>query len=81
MAKLLSFLYDKSNIVKWFFFALLIFIIVFDYFAERHAAHFFGDNIIGFWTIFGVFICLAMIIICKGLSHVWLMKGEDYYDN
>jgi hypothetical protein len=24
--------------------------------------------------------CLGMIVICKGLAHVWLEKEENYYD-
>ena len=44
------------------------------------AAHFFGDSIMGFWSVFGIFGCLGMIVVCKGLSHVWLEKEEDYYD-
>lgn len=80
MGKLIIFLRDHSGFLKWLFFAWLIFTIVFDFYAQRHAAHFWGDNVTGFWSIFGFFGCLAMIVICKGIYHVWLMKEEDYYD-
>lgn len=80
IAKMIGYLRDHSQIVKWIFFGFLAFAIAFDFFAERHEPHFWGDNVIGFWTGFGLLGCLVMIVICKGLSHVWLMKSEDYYD-
>lgn len=80
MAKIVSFLRDNSDTLKWIFFAYLAFAVVFDFFADRHHAHFWADYIIGFWAIFGLIGCLGMIVICKGISHVWLMKDEDYYD-
>jgi hypothetical protein len=30
--------------------------------------------------LFGLIGCLGLIIVFKGLSHVWLEKKEDYYD-
>ena len=80
MARLIGFLRDRSHVVKWVFFASLLFFVVFDFYADRHEPHFFGDTIIGFWSIFGLIACLGMIVICKGISHVWLTKDEDYYD-
>jgi hypothetical protein len=80
IAQLFGYLRDHSVVLKWVFFAYLAFTLVFDFFAERHQAHFWGDSVIGFWTLFGIFGCLGMIVVFKGLSHVWLVKGEDYYD-
>ncbi|MBF0100166.1 MAG: hypothetical protein HQK77_04580 [Desulfobacterales bacterium] len=80
MAKFLEYLHDHANIVKYVFFIFLIGTVVFDFFAERHEAHFWGDHIFGFWTIFGIFGCLGMIVICKGIAHAWLMKDENFYD-
>ena len=80
MARLIGYLRDHAHILKLVFFGFLVFSIVFDFLAHRHEPHFFGDNIIGFWSMFGLAACLGMIVGCKGLSHVWLEKGEDYYD-
>ncbi len=80
MAKLITYLRDRAHILKYVFFAYLLFAIVFDYFAERHEPHFFGDTIIGFWSIFGTAVCLAMVVVFKGLYHNWLKQDEDYYD-
>lgn len=80
MVRLLRYLNERSHILKSLFFVFLIITIVFDFFAERHGHHFFGDSIFGFWSIFGALGCLGMIVFCKGLSHVWLEKEENYYD-
>ena len=80
MVRLLDFLNRHSNVLKILFFVFLALFVALDFYAERHHSHFFGDSIIGFWALFGVFGCLGMIVFCKGLSHVWLMKEEDYYD-
>jgi len=80
MVRLLKYLNERSHVLKWLFFAFLTLTVVLDFYAARHESHFFGDAIIGFWSLFGVLGCLGMIVVCKGLSHVWLMKEEDYYD-
>ena len=80
MVRLLKYLNEHSHILKYLFFLFLVLTIVFDFFAARHGSHFFGDSITGFWAAFGGLGCLAMIVFCKGLSHVWLEKEEDYYD-
>lgn len=71
---------ERSHILKVVFFAVLAGVVAFDFLIERPKAHFFGDEIIGFWSIFGLLGCLALIVVFKGLSHVWLEKEEDYYD-
>jgi hypothetical protein len=81
IARMIGFLRDHSQSLKWIFFGFLTFAVAFDFFARRHAAHFWGDEVFGFWTLFGLLGCLGMIVICKGLSHVWLMRSEDYYDD
>lgn len=78
--RILNYLNERSHMLKRIFFVFLALAVVFDFYAARHEPHFFGDSIIGFWSLFGVLGCLGMIILCKGLSHVWLMKKEDYYD-
>jgi vacuolar-type H+-ATPase subunit I/STV1 len=80
MVRILNYLNEHSVMLKRIFFVFLILTVVFDLYVKRHEMHFFGDAIIGFWSLFGIIGCLGMIIVCKGLSHVWLMKKEDYYD-
>jgi drug/metabolite transporter (DMT)-like permease len=80
IAQVITYLRERSEMMKWIFIAYLGFALVFDFFADRHHAHFWADHIIGFWAIFGLVGCLAMIVFCKGLSHVWLERDTDYYD-
>ena len=78
--RILNYLNEHSRMLKRIFFIFLALFVVFDFYAVRHEPHFFGDTIIGFWSLFGVLGCLGMIVICKGIAHVWLEKEEDYYD-
>ena len=81
MGRVITFLRDNSRALKWLFFAFLLFTVVFDvFFVERHAPHFWGDSIRGFWSLFGVLGCMGMVAVFKGLYHVWLKQSEDYYD-
>jgi hypothetical protein len=80
MIRILDYLNKHSQVLKRLFFAFLPGTVAYDFFAKRHGTHFFGDSIIGFWSVFGVLGCLGMIVVCKGLSHVWLEKEEEYYD-
>jgi hypothetical protein len=38
------------------------------------------SNISGFFALFGLIGCVAIIIISKWLGHYWLQRKEDYYD-
>jgi len=80
MKKILEYLHQGRTILKRLFFALLILIVVGDFFVERHEVHFAGDRIYGFWALFGLAVCIAMTYVCKGISHSGLGKVEDYYD-
>lgn len=81
MAKIFEYLHEHAGMVKRVFFLVLALAVILDFFVYRHGAHFVGDRIYGFWSIFGLAGCLAMIFACKWLSSVWLKKVEDYYDN
>ncbi|MBI5603335.1 MAG: hypothetical protein HY879_08255 [Deltaproteobacteria bacterium] len=70
---------DHLKVLKWILYLLMAAAIVFDIFIPRHEAHFFGDKIPGFWSVFGIICCILMIRIMKGIAHAWLMKKEEYY--
>ena len=67
--------------MKGFFFSLLACIVGFDFFAERHEAHFWGDHVYGFWAMAGFLGCVLMALFWKGLAHLLLTKDKEYYDN
>ena len=81
MARLLEYLHSRGVAVKWLFFVLLVIIPILDLFVEQHEVHFLGDRIYCFWSLFGLVICLGMIVLWKWLAHAWLERDEDYYDN
>jgi len=65
--------------VKAVFFGALALFVLFDVFAARHVPHFVGDQIRGFWALFGLLGCVVMGRFMKGLGHLWLMKPLDFY--
>jgi hypothetical protein len=34
----------------------------------------------GFFSMFGFFVCLILIVFAKGLGSYWLQRPDDYYD-
>ncbi len=80
MSRLFQYLHERRNVVKWAFYASLVVIAGADFLVTRHEAHFFGDTIPGFWSIFGLLVCWALIFSWKGLSRILLEREEDYYD-
>ncbi len=48
----------------------------------RNGGHgdFAWSNILGFFALFGLIGCVAIIMISKWLGHHWLQRKEDYYD-
>ncbi len=38
------------------------------------------SKIFGFFAVFGLIGCVAIILISKWLGHYWLQRKEDYYD-
>jgi len=77
---IIDYLRDNLKTLKRILYLLMAATVIFDVFMPRHAAHFFGDKIPGFWSLFGLVCCVLLIRIMKGLSHTVLMKKEDYYE-
>ena len=70
---------ERSSMLRALFFGALAFFVLFDVFASRHEPHFVGDQIRGFWALFGFFGCVVMARFMKGIGHLWLMKPLDLY--
>ncbi len=75
----MHYLRDRLKVLKRILYVVLAATIAFDFLVPRHEAHFWGDKIPGFWTVFGFIGCVLLIRIMKGLAHTVLMKKEDYY--
>lgn len=42
--------------------------------------HFWWQKIPVFDVLFGFFGCIVIVLFSKWIGHIWLMKGEKYYD-
>ena len=70
----------RTKTMKNIAYAMLIIIIVVDFFIPRHEIHFFGDRIPGFWSLFGFVACILIILISKWIGHLGIMQDENYYN-
>jgi len=70
----------RTKKVRQIAYGVLILLVIVDFFIPRHEIHFFGDEIPGFWSLFGFISCALIIVVSKWLGHHWLMRDEDYYD-
>lgn len=81
MTRLLEYFHQRRKACRWLFFGLLALLPLCDLGVERHEAHFIGDRIYGFWSLFGLLVCLGMIVFWKWLAHTFLERDEEYYDH
>ena len=70
----------RRKTMKTIAYAVLILILVIDFFIPRHEIHFFGDRIPGFWSLFGFVACILIILISKWIGHLGIMQDENYYN-
>ena len=78
LQKIIEIFHTKT--MKKIAYAVLIFIIIMDFFIPRHEIHFFGDEIPGFWSIFGFIACILIILISKWIGRLGIMQDENYYN-
>ena len=47
-----------------------------------HGGHgdFVWSGILGFFALFGLIGCVAIVLISKWLGHCWLQRKDDYYE-
>ena len=70
----------RTKIMKKIAYAMLILIIVVDFFIPRHDIHFIGDEIPGFWSLFGFVACILIILISKLIGRFGIVQDENYYN-
>ncbi len=80
IASAITWLRERPQLLRGFFYALLGCIVLYDVFAPRHEAHFWGDNVRGFWALYGLLGSLGMAKFMKGIGHAWLMKPVDFWN-
>jgi len=70
----------RRKAVKRIAYIALILILITDFFIPRHEIHFIGDQIPGFWSLFGFVACIMIILISKWIGHLGIMQDENYYN-
>ena len=70
----------RTKKVRRIAYGVLILLIITDFFIPRHEVHFFGDEIPGFWSLFGFIACVLIIVVSKWIGHLGLMQDENYYN-
>ncbi len=70
----------RTKTIKRTAYAALILIILIDFFIPRHEIHFIGDQIPGFWSLFGFVACILIILISKWIGRLGIMQDENYYN-
>jgi len=48
-------------------------------FSHNAHARFWTDSFPVYWTLFAVVGCFLLIKVGKGIAHLFLSKGEDFY--
>ena len=70
----------RTKTAKKIAYLILVLLIVVDFVIPRHEIHFFGDEIPGFWSLFGFIACVLIVIVSKWIGHMGFMQNENYYD-
>ena len=70
----------RRKAVKRIAYSALILIIITDFFIPRQEIHFIGDEMTGFWSLFGFVACVLIILISKWIGHLGIMQDENYYN-
>jgi hypothetical protein len=50
------------------------------YLLHTDHAHFWFEDLPAWGSLYGLFACLAIIVVSKLLGKVWLTRPEHYYD-
>lgn len=80
MPRIIHYLKNRPAALRIFFFACLGGIACSDFLVSRPAAHFFGDAIPLFWSVFGLAGCAVLAGACKWIAKKFLARDEGYYD-
>ena len=79
--RLIEFLRNRLKAVKVACIAVLVLLALADIlFVGNGEAHTRAEHFPAFWSLFGFFGCVAIIILSKWFGHAGIMVREDYYE-
>lgn len=80
----LEFLRRHRRVVVRLGLAALLVLVVVDaipLLVNKEHAHTNVERMPGFWALFGLLGCMAIIVLSKAFGHLGIMTREDYYDD
>lgn len=81
IVKFIDFLRDRLRLVVRLSYAGLALLVLWDaLLLDKHHAHTTMEKLPGFWALFGLIACVAIILLSKWFGHLGVMNREDYYD-
>jgi hypothetical protein len=83
LVRLIDFLRDRLPTVVRLSLAVLALLILLDGLpavVDKEHAHTAAEHVPGFWSVFGLLGCLALVVLAKTLGHLGVSTREDYYD-
>lgn len=60
--------------------AMMVLALAETFFVDFHHSIYWWHSTIGFDIVFGLLGCLLLIIVAKGLGHLFISKNPDFYD-
>ncbi len=81
VGKWLEYLVDHARILRWIAYVLLASLVVADLLIPSTYDRFPWESWGGFGALYGLFSCVLLILVAKGLGYLLLYRGEDFYDD
>jgi hypothetical protein len=72
-----------SRLKRWYYTglgAIALSEIVLPLIFGRRESHFSFEDFPAWGSIYGLFSCVAIIVVSKVIGKLWLMRREDFYD-
>lgn len=83
LVRIIEYLRDHVRTVVRVCCVLLVVLVVADAIpglVDKEHAHTEAEHLPGFWSVFGLVACVAIILLSKAFGHAGIMTREDYYD-
>ena len=82
MIQFIDYLKERQQGAKYTFISVVIAVFVWSLTVDTSHAHTWAEKYIpGFWSIFGIVSCIALIFIARWYAGAGISKEENYYDN
>ncbi len=66
--RMAAYLSGRKTVIRRLLWILSACVVILDFFVPRHAPHFWGDAVPGFWSVFGCAGCLVLVLVSKSIG-------------